>query len=86
LLDDIAIDRDTRRALLAARMPDLAYGQGPIVCACFGVGLNRIGDAIVQQNLSSVEAIGRALKAGTNCGSCMPELRRILADGQVLTP
>ena len=78
LLDDIAIDRDTRRALLAARMPEPAYDQGPIVCACFGVGLNRIGDAIAQQKLLSVEAIGQALKAGTNCGSCTPELRRIL--------
>ena len=78
LLGDIAIDRDTRRALLAARMPEPAYDQGPIVCACFGVGLNRIGDAIAQQKLSSVEAIGQALKAGTNCGSCTPELRRML--------
>lgn len=86
LLDDIALDRGTRRALLAARIPELGYDQGSIVCACFGVGLNRIGDAIAQQRLSSVEAIGRVLKAGTNCGSCTPELRRILADAQVLAP
>ena len=39
LLGDIAIDPNTRRALLAARMPQLSYDQGPIVCACFGVGL-----------------------------------------------
>ena len=86
LLGDIAIDPNTRRALLAARMPQLSYDQGPIVCACFGVGLNRIGDAIARQKLSSVEAIGQALKAGTNCGSCTPELRRILDHTQALAP
>jgi NAD(P)H-nitrite reductase large subunit len=27
-----------------------------------------------------VETIGAALRAGTNCGSCLPELKRIVAD------
>jgi assimilatory nitrate reductase catalytic subunit len=26
----------------------------------------------------SVEALGIQLKAGTNCGSCIPELKRLL--------
>jgi assimilatory nitrate reductase catalytic subunit len=25
-----------------------------------------------------VEEIGKALRAGTNCGSCLPELKRIV--------
>ena len=28
---------------------------------------------------SDLEEIGKALRAGTNCGSCMPELKGILA-------
>jgi assimilatory nitrate reductase catalytic subunit len=80
LLGEAVIDAATRRALLAGRLPESAADQGPIVCACFGVGLNRIVEAIAEQKLSSAAAIGQNLKAGTNCGSCVPELRRILAN------
>ncbi|KUJ81721.1 nitrate reductase [Ruegeria marisrubri] len=47
---------------------------GPIICACFGVGMKTILDAIQSGAVSSVEEIGAALQAGTNCGSCRPEL------------
>ena len=53
--------------------------QGPLVCACFGVGLAAIHSAIRPGGASTPEQIGKALRAGTNCGSCLPELRRILA-------
>ena len=49
------------------------------MCACFQVGLNTIAQAIDAQGLDSPQAIGAALGAGTNCGSCVPELRQILA-------
>jgi assimilatory nitrate reductase catalytic subunit len=32
----------------------------------------------------SVESIGKALSAGTNCGSCRPEIRRIVDSFAVL--
>ena len=51
---------------------------GPVICACFGVGLNVIRDAIASKSATNVEAIGKALRAGTNCGSCLPELKRIV--------
>lgn len=51
---------------------------GATICACFNVGLNTILDAIEGQNLMSVQAIGDALSAGTNCGSCQPELAALL--------
>ncbi|MFY2823044.1 (2Fe-2S)-binding protein [Ruegeria sp. MALMAid1280] len=38
--------------------------------------------AIETQGLISVEAIGEALQAGTNCGSCRPELATLLASAQ----
>ncbi|MTI13510.1 molybdopterin-dependent oxidoreductase [Sansalvadorimonas verongulae] len=53
--------------------------SGPTVCACFGVGENTICEGI-DSGLDSVEAIGRELKAGTNCGSCVPELKRYLLE------
>ncbi|HVI50494.1 MAG TPA: molybdopterin-dependent oxidoreductase [Candidatus Sulfotelmatobacter sp.] len=55
---------------------------GPTVCACHQVGRNTILEAIASQSLTSVEAIGTALRAGTNCGSCIPELRRLLSETQ----
>jgi assimilatory nitrate reductase catalytic subunit len=52
---------------------------GPIVCACFAVGLDTLRRAIVDERLSSLADIARALRAGTNCGSCRPELSELLA-------
>jgi assimilatory nitrate reductase catalytic subunit len=52
--------------------------EGPIVCVCFQVGARRIEDAAAAGH-KSVDKIGRQLGAGTNCGSCIPEIRRLLA-------
>lgn len=63
--------------ILAARAPQGA-DTGRIVCACFSVGEKMIQNAIQTQGLTSVEEVGQCLKAGTNCGSCVPEIRRLL--------
>jgi assimilatory nitrate reductase catalytic subunit len=49
-----------------------------LICACFGVGLAAIREAIVSGRAVNVADIGRTLRAGTNCGSCVPELRAII--------
>ena len=67
--------------LLAGRAPGVQVDRGPIVCACFDVGLTTILAAIAGQQLTDVAAIGCALKAGTNCGSCRPALARLLQEG-----
>ena len=65
--------------LLAARPPfGAAADTGRVVCACFSVGEKTILNAIRTQGLENVEALGQCLKAGTGCGSCVPELRRLL--------
>jgi len=51
---------------------------GAIVCACFDVGVNTIIEAVQSRNLVTLDALGAALNAGTNCGSCRPELRQIM--------
>lgn len=65
-------------ALLAGRSADPGRDPGPLICSCFGVGVNELSRAIAQDNLLSVEAIGEALRAGTNCGSCKPEIQAVL--------
>ena len=59
---------------LTIDLPD----AGPLICSCFGVGLNVIRGALHSGAAANVEEIGKALRAGTNCGSCLPELKRIV--------
>ncbi|MFC0303830.1 molybdopterin-dependent oxidoreductase [Rhizorhabdus histidinilytica] len=66
--------------LLAGRAPGAMPDRGPVVCVCFDIGLKTIVAAIAEQQLADVGAIGKAIGAGTNCGSCRPALARILAD------
>ena len=73
------IEARQRAALLAGRAAGtVAAEAGPIICACFAVGLAALQDAITGRRLTSVAEIGGALRAGTNCGSCIPELKEIL--------
>ncbi|MFM5930529.1 MAG: molybdopterin-dependent oxidoreductase [Novosphingobium sp.] len=57
----------------SAPMPD----RGAIVCVCHGIGTKDIA-AAVRSGATSVEAIGTATCAGTNCGSCRPAIARLL--------
>jgi assimilatory nitrate reductase catalytic subunit len=67
-----------RALLLSGRAASGAADSGPIVCACFGVGANKIAGAIAE-GCQDAAAIGAKLRAGTNCGSCLPEIKRMLA-------
>lgn len=67
-----------RHGLLSGR--DLARPEvGKIVCSCFTIGEKTIAEAIEKQGCSTVAELGRTLKCGTNCGSCIPELKALLA-------
>jgi len=72
------LSNDQRRMLLSGKSADGLANAGPIVCACFGVGRTTICDAIAAGARSAAE-IGAKLKAGTNCGSCIPEMKRLIA-------
>ncbi len=82
----VAVMRDYLAGQVGMNVPDVLTGltpadkpnPGPVLCACFGVGVNTILNAIETDGLMSVEAIGSALSAGTNCGSCKPELGALL--------
>ncbi|CAM5765016.1 nitrate reductase [Mesorhizobium amorphae] len=70
-----------RQALLSGRSPAATPAAGRIVCSCFNVGVNQLAVA-VSAGCRSLEAIGRELGAGTNCGSCRSEIRTIIGAGQ----
>jgi len=69
-------------SVLAARGPGNQPDKGATICVCFDIGLNQIVAAIREQQLVDVPAIGKALGAGTNCGSCRPALASILAQSK----
>jgi assimilatory nitrate reductase catalytic subunit len=78
MLQRDALEDAERRALLSGEAPDGAAESGPVVCACFQVGEPAIR-ARIEAGDRSVEALGKSLRCGTNCGSCIPELKHILA-------
>jgi len=67
-----------RIALLSGRTPDNIHNGGRIICACHNVGETDI-KAAIDSGARSVEALGSRLKAGTHCGSCISEMKAILA-------
>jgi assimilatory nitrate reductase catalytic subunit len=71
------LNNDDRKALLAGRPLGPQEDKGAIVCSCFQVGENTIKDAIAA-GCCSADALGSALKCGTNCGSCIPELKSLI--------
>ncbi len=64
--------------LLAARPPVGRLDPGPVVCSCMGVGRNTLL-AAAERSGASLEALCTATGAGTNCGSCRPEIADLIA-------
>ncbi len=72
-----------RAATLAGQAPSGTPDAGRMVCACFSVGLNVLAQGIRHGTLRSIENIATHLGAGSGCGSCVPELKKMLAEGCV---
>lgn len=70
--------------LLAGRPSAPLPDRGPIVCVCHGIGANTIREAACT-GAETVEAIGAATCAGTNCGSCRPAIARLLQEFRLET-
>ncbi len=54
-----------------------AADRGGEMCACFGVSCNAVETAIAK-GATSLDAVSAATRAGSNCGSCRPEIRVLL--------
>jgi len=73
----MAIDRlavEERNTLLHG---GAATDRGGEICACFGVSCGAVAAAIAG-GAASLDAVGAVTRAGTNCGSCRPEIRALL--------
>ena len=73
----MALDR-----LTTGQRDELLHGgsdthRGGELCACFGVSCGAV-EAAIADGATSLAAIGAATQAGTNCGSCRPEIRALL--------
>ncbi len=73
------LSQSDRASLLSGAPADPASDTGRIICACFNVGEKTIQQALAQPNINSVEAVGALCKAGTNCGSCRPEIAQMIS-------
>jgi assimilatory nitrate reductase catalytic subunit len=74
-----ALPDEARAMLLSGQSGEGLASAGPIVCACFGIGRCTICDAVAA-GADTAGKIGARLKAGTNCGSCIPELKRLIEE------
>jgi assimilatory nitrate reductase catalytic subunit len=68
-----------RVGLLIGEPLDKQADTGRIVCSCYGVGRNVITDAIRKRGLKTAGEVTACLKAGGNCGSCVPEIKALIA-------
>jgi assimilatory nitrate reductase catalytic subunit len=80
-----ALSASERKAVVAGLTPAGSVDEGPLICSCFAVRRATIA-AAVHDGAMTVEAIGDVLKAGTNCGSCRPEIKRVISDAQTSAP
>ena len=65
--------------LLAARPSVPAPNRGKVICVCHGIGANQIL-SVAEAGAGTVDEVGRACGAGTNCGSCRPAIARMLRE------
>lgn len=49
------------------------------VCSCFEVSQSQISRSLAA-GVNTIDGLGEALKCGTNCGSCVPELKRLITE------
>ena len=54
------------------------------MCSCFGVGSKAIAACALALGAGATPVeIGKKLKCGTNCGSCIPEIQSIIRESAV---
>ena len=77
------ISAKERMCILRGTPPPDVEDVGKIICACFNVGEKTINKAVSEQGAKTVEAVGEICQAGTNCGSCRPEINELISKCQV---
>jgi assimilatory nitrate reductase catalytic subunit len=93
LQDALPVAAVGRRLLMpASQAPEGFKARGKIVCNCFNVAKQEIdamlaGHDMINRGSSNamLEAVQAQLKCGMNCGSCVPELKKIIAARRAVT-
>lgn len=70
-------DADLRRKLLAPPGAQVAAASDKTLCNCRNVRLSQVREGIVRG--LDLDGLKRELGCGSQCGSCVPEIRRLLA-------
>lgn len=55
--------------------PGAGLAADPLVCNCLNVGAQRIREGLARG--LDIPALQATLRCGTQCGSCLPEIRRM---------
>lgn len=79
LFAEETLNASQRADLMAGKPAGAQPDVGPIICACFSLGRNTLIEAIHTHGINDAKALGACTKAGTNCGSCLPELKALIA-------
>ncbi|WP_043112772.1 (2Fe-2S)-binding protein, partial [Pseudacidovorax intermedius] len=88
LIQDRLPAQDFGRRLLSyqATPPVAVVSRGKTVCNCFGVAEQDIAGHLAAcdgSEAARLAGLQQALRCGTNCGSCVPELRRMVRETPV---
>lgn len=90
LQDEMLVDAYGRALLSPGEQPPVAIAsKGRQICTCFNVTEPCIVEAVKQypgDTDSRLAQLQGQLKCGTNCGSCIPELRKIIKLHPVESP
>ena len=68
---------EARSALLFGHPPGAPVDTGATVCACLKVGAKAV-EAAIAAGAGTPDDVGVATGAGTSCGSCRPEIARMI--------
>jgi assimilatory nitrate reductase catalytic subunit len=53
-----------------------------LICSCYRVTDQHIKQAMAQHGCHTLDKVQAQLKCGTNCGSCLPEVKKLVAEYQ----
>ena len=85
LQDERPVQAYGRQLLQAGPHPPLPTPvRGRQVCTCFNISADQIEATLATcagDDADRLQQLQDALKCGTNCGSCVPELKRLVAAG-----
>lgn len=80
LFNQEKIDSADRLSILSG-IPPRKVDLGNIICSCFNVGEQKIKKCL-KDGAKTTDDIGKMCEAGTNCGSCLPEMQKLIESSQ----